>query len=65
MSETEKIINFIKENYPKDKWVDLNHLRESINMDYVSFNNAIETLKNENAIEIDETTYITQKIRLL
>ncbi len=65
MSETEKIINFIKENYPSDKWVDLNHLRNSMQMDYIVFNNAIKTLANKHSIEIDETTYITQKIRLL
>lgn len=65
MSPTEEIINFIKENYPSGKFVDLNHLRDSMEMDYAVFNNAIKTLENEHSIEIDETTYITQRIRLL
>lgn len=63
MSATDKVLNFIKENYPRDKWVNLSSLRKSSGIDYNLLSKSIEILENANYIEVDNS-FLDPKIRL-
>ena len=63
MSVTDKVLNFIKENYPRDKWVNLSSLQKSSGIDYNLLSKSIEILENANYIEVDNS-FLDPKIRL-
>ena len=63
MSATDKVLNFIKENYPRDKWVNLSSLQKASGIDYSLLSKSIEMLETANCIEVDNA-FLDPKIRL-
>lgn len=63
MSPTDKVLSFIKENYPIGKWVNLSSLQKASGIDYSLLGKSIDILEAANLIEVDNT-FLDPKIRL-
>lgn len=63
MSAANTVLDFIKENYPRGKWVNLDTLEKASKIDPVLLSKALDILADGKFIEIDDTS-IGRKICL-